>query len=191
MKCASRAVPAVPALQPSAFILRPYLGSGCRIRTPARQRAKAAVRLRLLPARPTAASTTCSASSLSPSASGPATSPRSCSGKQVPGVPVPARLRRRSPPRRGRAARGCGRSWASAPRTKIRELFQQGYRGSHYSFGCRLPGPGGAGQDRGTAQAPVHRRHPERELHARPGRAPDALVVHHPQAKYFDVRADG
>ena len=69
-----------------------------------------------------------------------------------------------------------------------RELFQQGYRGSRYSFGypacpnledraliAELLGP----QDIGVTLSENYMLVPEQST--------DALVVHHPQAKYFDV----
>jgi len=75
---------------------------------------------------------------------------------------------------------------------KIRELFQQGYRGSRYSFGypacpdleerakiVELLKP----QSIGVTLSENYMLVPEQST--------DALVVHHPQAKYFDVRADG
>ncbi|MGE5610574.1 MAG: vitamin B12 dependent-methionine synthase activation domain-containing protein, partial [Bacillota bacterium] len=70
----------------------------------------------------------------------------------------------------------------------VRELFQQGYRGSRYSFGypacpnledraliIELLKP----QDLGVTLSENYMLIPEQST--------DALVVHHPQAKYFDI----
>jgi 5-methyltetrahydrofolate--homocysteine methyltransferase len=70
----------------------------------------------------------------------------------------------------------------------VREMFQQGYRGSRYSFGypacpnledraliAQLLGP----QDIAVTLSESFMLVPEQST--------DAIVVHHPQAKYFDV----
>ena len=73
----------------------------------------------------------------------------------------------------------------------IKEIFQQGYRGSRYSFGypacpdleqrekiVELLNP----RDIGVALSENYMLVPEQST--------DALVAHHPQAKYFDVKPD-
>jgi 5-methyltetrahydrofolate--homocysteine methyltransferase len=71
---------------------------------------------------------------------------------------------------------------------KIAQLFQQGYRGSRFSFGY---GACPSLEDRGKV---IELLKPESigvqltENHMLvPEQSTDALVVHHPQAKYFDV----
>jgi 5-methyltetrahydrofolate--homocysteine methyltransferase len=71
---------------------------------------------------------------------------------------------------------------------KIRDLFQQGYRGSRYSFGYP------ACPDLAERQKVVELLKPEalgvtlsENFMLVPEQSTDALVVHHPQAKYFDV----
>ncbi len=78
--------------------------------------------------------------------------------------------------------------FASEDATDTRKLFQQGYRGSRYSFGypacpnledrqkvVELLNPGEIGVEL------------TEEFMLDPEQSTDALVVHHPQAKYFDV----
>jgi 5-methyltetrahydrofolate--homocysteine methyltransferase len=78
--------------------------------------------------------------------------------------------------------------FASEDSPKVRELFQQAYRGSRYSFGypacpdlsqraqvARLLDPGEIGVTLTESAMLI------------PEQSTDALVVHHPQAKYFDV----
>ena len=78
--------------------------------------------------------------------------------------------------------------FASEDALDVRKLFQQGYRGSRYSFGypacpnledraklLRLLRP----DDIGVVLTEEFMLDPEQST--------DALVVHHPQAKYFDV----
>jgi len=78
--------------------------------------------------------------------------------------------------------------FSSEDAPKISEVFRQGYRGSRYSFGypacpdleqraklIELLGP----QDIGVILSENYMLVPEQST--------DALVVHHPQAKYFDV----
>jgi 5-methyltetrahydrofolate--homocysteine methyltransferase len=68
-------------------------------------------------------------------------------------------------------------------------IFRQGYRGSRYSFGYpACP----ALEDRAQLVALLR---PERigvtlsdELQLHPEQSTDALVVHHPEAKYFNAR---
>jgi 5-methyltetrahydrofolate--homocysteine methyltransferase len=68
-------------------------------------------------------------------------------------------------------------------------VFRQGYRGSRYSFGYpACPDL----EDRATL---VRLLRPERigvalseELQLHPEQSTDALVVHHPEAKYFNAR---
>jgi 5-methyltetrahydrofolate--homocysteine methyltransferase len=71
---------------------------------------------------------------------------------------------------------------------KIRDLFQQGYRGSRYSFGYP------ACPDLAERRKVVELLRPEElgvvlseNFMLVPEQSTDALVVHHPQAKYFDV----
>jgi 5-methyltetrahydrofolate--homocysteine methyltransferase len=71
---------------------------------------------------------------------------------------------------------------------KIRDLFQQGYRGSRYSFGYP------ACPDLAERQKVVELLRPEElgvvlseNFMLVPEQSTDALVAHHPQAKYFDV----
>jgi 5-methyltetrahydrofolate--homocysteine methyltransferase len=74
---------------------------------------------------------------------------------------------------------------------KVADLFRQGYRGSRYSFGypacpdleqrtkiMELLRPADIGVELSEAYMLV------------PEQSTDALVVHHPQAKYFDVKED-
>ena len=78
--------------------------------------------------------------------------------------------------------------FASEDATDVRKLFQQGYRGSRYSFGypacpnledrsliLQLLKP----DEIGVTLSENYMLVPEQST--------DALVVHHPQAKYFDV----
>jgi 5-methyltetrahydrofolate--homocysteine methyltransferase len=76
-----------------------------------------------------------------------------------------------------------------APR--IRDLFQQGYRGSRYSFGYP------ACPDLEERAKVMELLKPEsigvtlsENYMLVPEQSTDALVVHHPQAKYFDVKTD-
>jgi 5-methyltetrahydrofolate--homocysteine methyltransferase len=71
----------------------------------------------------------------------------------------------------------------------MEELFDQGYRGSRYSFGYP------ACPDLEDRAALVALLRPERigvslseELQLHPEQSTDALVVHHPEAKYFNAR---
>jgi 5-methyltetrahydrofolate--homocysteine methyltransferase len=71
---------------------------------------------------------------------------------------------------------------------KIRDLFQQGYRGSRYSFGYP------ACPDLAERQKVVELLNPaelgvtlSENFMLVPEQSTDALVAHHPQAKYFDV----
>jgi 5-methyltetrahydrofolate--homocysteine methyltransferase len=70
----------------------------------------------------------------------------------------------------------------------IRELFQQGYRGSRYSFG--YPACPNLEDRRLIAQLlkpeEIGVTLSENDMLV-PEQSTDALVVHHPQAKYFDV----
>ena len=78
--------------------------------------------------------------------------------------------------------------FASEDASEVRKLFQQGYRGSRYSFGypacpsledraklLELLDPGAISVES------------TEEFMLVPEQSTDALVVHHPQAKYFDV----
>ena len=74
---------------------------------------------------------------------------------------------------------------------KIRDLFHQGYRGSRYSFGYP------ACPDLAERAKIVELLKPEsigvtlsENYMLVPEQSTDALVVHHPQAKYFDVKAE-
>jgi 5-methyltetrahydrofolate--homocysteine methyltransferase len=78
--------------------------------------------------------------------------------------------------------------FASEDATKIPQLFQQGYRGSRYSFGY---GACPSLEDRAKI---VQLLAPDtigvtlsENFMLVPEQSTDALVVHHPQAKYFDV----
>jgi 5-methyltetrahydrofolate--homocysteine methyltransferase len=69
------------------------------------------------------------------------------------------------------------------------EVFRQGYRGSRYSFGYP------ACPDLDDRSTLVRLLRPERigvvlseELQLHPEQSTDALVVHHPEAKYFNAR---
>ena len=69
------------------------------------------------------------------------------------------------------------------------DVFRQGYRGSRYSFGYP------ACPDLEDRAALVRLLRPERigvtlseELQLHPEQSTDALVVHHPEAKYFNAR---
>ena len=71
----------------------------------------------------------------------------------------------------------------------VQGLFRQGYRGSRYSFGYP------ACPDLEDRAALVRLLRPERigvtlseELQLHPEQSTDALVVHHPEAKYFNAR---
>jgi 5-methyltetrahydrofolate--homocysteine methyltransferase len=71
----------------------------------------------------------------------------------------------------------------------IRKLFQQNYRGSRYSFG--YPACPALEQQRGLFQL----LQPDRigvtlteECHLVPEQSTSAIIAHHPQAKYFNVR---
>jgi 5-methyltetrahydrofolate--homocysteine methyltransferase len=78
--------------------------------------------------------------------------------------------------------------FGSEDSAKISDMFRQGYRGSRYSFGygacpsledrakiVELLNPGSIGVELTENHMLV------------PEQSTDALVVHHPQAKYFDV----
>jgi 5-methyltetrahydrofolate--homocysteine methyltransferase len=71
----------------------------------------------------------------------------------------------------------------------IRKLFQQHYRGSRYSFGYP------ACPDLEQQRELFHLLQPDRigvtlteECHIVPEQSTSALIAHHPQAKYFNVR---
>jgi 5-methyltetrahydrofolate--homocysteine methyltransferase len=71
----------------------------------------------------------------------------------------------------------------------ISAVFRQGYRGSRYSFGYP------ACPDLADRATLVRLLRPERigvtlseELQLHPEQSTDALVVHHPEAKYFNAR---
>jgi 5-methyltetrahydrofolate--homocysteine methyltransferase len=73
--------------------------------------------------------------------------------------------------------------------TDLAAIFRQGYRGSRYSFGYP------ACPDLEDRAALVELLHPERigvtlseEFQLHPEQSTDALVVHHPEAKYFNAR---
>ena len=78
--------------------------------------------------------------------------------------------------------------FASEDAPEIRKLFQQGYRGGRYSFGYP------ACPDLEQRAKIVELLHPDaigvalsENYMLVPEQSTDALVVHHPQAKYFDV----
>ena len=78
---------------------------------------------------------------------------------------------------------------ASDDAREMRELFKQGYRGSRYSFGY----PACPRLEDQVKLWPL--LDPERigitlteEFQLNPEQSTTALVVHHPQAKYFNVR---
>jgi 5-methyltetrahydrofolate--homocysteine methyltransferase len=71
----------------------------------------------------------------------------------------------------------------------MHEIFRQGYRGSRYSFGYP------ACPDLEDRTKLVDLLRPERigvtlseELQLHPEQSTDAMVVHHPEAKYFNAR---
>ena len=69
------------------------------------------------------------------------------------------------------------------------EVFRQGYRGSRYSFGYpACPDLEDRAQARRAAPAGADRRELSEELQLHPEQSTDALVVHHPEAKYFNAR---
>jgi 5-methyltetrahydrofolate--homocysteine methyltransferase len=77
---------------------------------------------------------------------------------------------------------------ASEDATEVRKLFQQGYRGSRYSFGYP------ACPDLEQRAKIVELLHPDaigvslsENYMLVPEQSTDALIAHHPQAKYFDV----
>ena len=81
--------------------------------------------------------------------------------------------------------------FGSEDATKIRDLFHQGYRGSRYSFGYP------ACPDLAERAKVMELLKPEsigvtlsENYMLVPEQSTDALVVHHPQAKYFDVKPD-
>lgn len=72
---------------------------------------------------------------------------------------------------------------------EVRKLFQQKYRGSRYSFGYP------ACPDLELHEQLFQLLRPERigvtmteEFHLVPEQSTSALIVHHPQAKYFNVK---
>jgi 5-methyltetrahydrofolate--homocysteine methyltransferase len=79
--------------------------------------------------------------------------------------------------------------FASEDSEQMAEIFRQGYRGSRYSFGYpACPDL----EDRVTVMRLLR---PERigvelseELQLHPEQSTDALIVHHPEAKYFNAR---
>ena len=81
--------------------------------------------------------------------------------------------------------------FASEDAASVRELFTQGYRGSRYSFGYP------ACPDLAERAKVVELLKPDaigvtlsENFMLVPEQSTDALVVHHPQAKYFDVKPD-
>jgi 5-methyltetrahydrofolate--homocysteine methyltransferase len=78
--------------------------------------------------------------------------------------------------------------FASEDAPNIREVFQQGYRGSRYSFGYpACPNL----EDRALIAALLKPEEIGVTLSENfmlvPEQSTDAIVAHHPQAKYFDV----
>jgi 5-methyltetrahydrofolate--homocysteine methyltransferase len=78
--------------------------------------------------------------------------------------------------------------FASEDAADIREMFQQGYRGSRYSFGYpACPNL----EDRALIMELLRPQEIGVTLSENfmlvPEQSTDAIVVHHPQAKYFDV----
>jgi 5-methyltetrahydrofolate--homocysteine methyltransferase len=78
---------------------------------------------------------------------------------------------------------------AAEDSTDMHEIFRQGYRGSRYSFGYP------ACPDLEDRSKLVGLLRPERigvslseELQLHPEQSTDAMVVHHPEAKYFNAR---
>jgi 5-methyltetrahydrofolate--homocysteine methyltransferase len=138
------------------------------------------------------ASTTCSACSSSPSGIARPKRLKNClrptSTRTTSSSTASASNAPRVWPRCGTST--CARNWASRAKTRRRSpsSSQQGYRGSRYSFGygacpsledrakiVRLLNPGTIGVTLSENFMLV------------PEQSTDALVVHHPQAKYFDV----
>ena len=81
--------------------------------------------------------------------------------------------------------------YGSEDAPKLRDLFHQGYRGSRYSFGYP------ACPELSERAKVVELLKPEsigvtlsENFMLVPEQSTDALVVHHPQAKYFDVKPD-
>ena len=81
--------------------------------------------------------------------------------------------------------------FGSEDASSVRELFQQGYRGSRYSFGYP------ACPDLAERAKVMELLRPEsigvtlsENYMLVPEQSTDALVVHHPQARYFDVKPD-
>jgi 5-methyltetrahydrofolate--homocysteine methyltransferase len=79
--------------------------------------------------------------------------------------------------------------FGSEDSTQMPEIFRQGYRGSRYSFGYP------ACPDLEDRVALMRLLRPERigvelseELQLHPEQSTDALIVHHPEAKYFNAR---
>ncbi|MEM7807805.1 MAG: dihydropteroate synthase [Planctomycetota bacterium] len=78
--------------------------------------------------------------------------------------------------------------FASDDATETRKLFQQKYRGSRYSFGYpACPNLEDRTKVLELLQPDVIDVHLTEEFMLDPEQSTDALVVHHPQAKYFDV----
>jgi 5-methyltetrahydrofolate--homocysteine methyltransferase len=78
--------------------------------------------------------------------------------------------------------------FGSEDSTHVREIFQQGYRGSRYSFGYpACPNL----EDRAQLAELLKPQEIGVDLTENfmlmPEQSTDAIVVHHPQAKYFDV----
>ena len=78
--------------------------------------------------------------------------------------------------------------FASDDAPSLREIFTQGYRGSRYSFGY---GACPNLEDRAKIMELLHGEEIGLELSENymlvPEQSTDAIIVHHPQAKYFDV----
>ncbi|MEL7239085.1 MAG: vitamin B12 dependent-methionine synthase activation domain-containing protein, partial [Planctomycetota bacterium] len=78
--------------------------------------------------------------------------------------------------------------FASEDATDIRRLFQQGYRGSRYSFGYpACPNLEDRTKVLELLDPEKINVHLTDEFMLDPEQSTDALVVHHPQARYFDV----
>ena len=88
---------------------------------------------------------------------------------------------------------GSGRTLACQRRRPMEEMIRdQAYRGSRYSFGYP------ACPELDDRRKLVALLHPERigvelseELQLHPEQSTDALIVHHPEAKYFNARCSG
>ncbi len=136
-------------------------------------------------------STTCSAFSWSPSATRPPSWPRSSAPKTstrtISTCTASASSRPRRWPSSGTSA--CGRNWASAAKTPPTSASSSSRATAAAATASATPPArlGRADQDRRAAQARSDRLVLTENFMLVPEQSTDALVAHHPQAKYFDV----